>query len=217
MISLLKTTDLPKTDVELEKNQKNVIPKKYEVYIKPYIDDDPTKNFKFDANISISFQVKKPLKTVILHSKDLIINELFVTYQSSHEIKKLISANQVEETGTDNRTLNDNSLNDDNSNTNDTIKVSDAVSTTQVPVTELPNTNENKSNTALDDSKKISGETEKKPEEVTTTTTTSKPAEVITTKLPEQVTTTTKKTVATTTSTTTTTTTTTEKSKPSSG
>lgn len=141
LINLLKSTDLPKTDAEVEKKQKNVIPKSYELYIRPFLEEDPTKNFKFDGNVSITFQVKKPVKTVILHSKDLNIIELFVTYQSKHEIKKLTSANQVEQTENDNSTLSENTIEDANmdKNTTDLYSTNDNFfSSTASPSTEAP-------------------------------------------------------------------------------
>lgn len=122
----------------MEKNQRNIVPKYYEIYIKPYLEDEPDKIFKFEGNVTIRFNVLKATKTIILHSKDLTIDQILVTYQSTHRVQPLKSASQLSENAEkENGTASDTGIGDDTSG-NTTEKSPEEKVPTEMPVTELP-------------------------------------------------------------------------------
>lgn len=63
----------------------------YDLTLKPYIGEHPSypnnKSFKFDGNISLSFTCLSPTNVIVLHAKDLVIqNETIGLFTSDRHL-----------------------------------------------------------------------------------------------------------------------------------
>lgn len=62
--------------------------KKYDIQLSVYLNEDNPKNFSFDGDVKIKFQLKNQVESLILHSENLTITSLTLT-RNSHEIESL--------------------------------------------------------------------------------------------------------------------------------
>lgn len=142
LIGLLESPEKEPKDLEMANNQRKFKPIEYEIYIKPFLDNNTYQ--QFEGNVTIKLDVEKPTKSIILHSKDLNIKQVLVTYQSSNIIRPLVSASLItEDVDKENVTTNGTSSNEENMEENkNTTDINDNA---EIITTSLPEI-ENKDN-----------------------------------------------------------------------
>lgn len=96
LISLLKAPPTPpKVDKRRIDIQSIIRPTHYKIFIRPYLDHEDDKNFTFEGNVTIDFNVTKSTKLLIINSRHLKIQEPAVVVRKKSGKTDLKSASLV--------------------------------------------------------------------------------------------------------------------------